>query len=240
MRTIGEAVNKINSVVRNIENVRTTQKLNSCKDVRVMLAHWDYDEACVKRYGGIKWVFNQWRNLLKNDNNAMDKICSEKICILSFESDEQICQNGDSKDMKRQKMLGKIRILLNLETVTYLQTPPKQLEDIQRAVENLSEISFLSDDTNIEQIEQCLREMNFYQVLNSYLHDLSHKCDDSSLKTFESIRNKLPSDLENELSGLLDKFQTELEGFSASSAAESWIMNDAYICLNKKVQEGWF
>lgn len=235
-----DAINEINSIVQSIDNVRTTQKLNSTQNVRVLLAHWNYDGERVERYGGFRWVFNHWRELKENPTDEIDEICSEKICILSFESREQIAQCGDSGNPKRKNMLEKIKLLLRLETVAYVQTPPKQLEDIEQAVKKLSKISFLSNPSDIKKVEQSLHEMDFYQVLNSYLHELSHKHDNSSLETFKNIRTDLPSNLKSELSGLLDDFQFTLENFQVNNTLESLITSDAYINLNEKVQKGWF
>ena len=239
------SVTRINATVQSIDNVCITNKCSSYKDVRVLLAHWDYERHCVKKYGGIKWIFDHWRDLLEEGGDTMGEICSEKICILSFESEKQICQvkNKDRENTKKAHMMEKIEMLMALETVTYIQTPPNQLEDIKQAVAELSQISVLSNDTNVECIEHCLHEMNCYQELNEYLHDLSHKpykYDVSSLETFKNIRTKLRNRMKNELSNLLDGFQTTLENFPENNTLNSWVEHDAYKNLNQKVQEGWF
>ena len=236
-------VGEINTIVQGIKNVCITHERRSVKEVRVILAHWDYKSDRVKKYGGIKWIFDHWRDLLKQGGNTMDQICKEKICILSFESGEQICQvkNKDREDTKKANMMKKIEMFMALETVTYIQTPPKKLEDIKRAVKDLSEVSYLSNST--KEVEHCLHEMNCYQELNEYLHDLSHqsyKYDALSLETFEKIKTKLPDRMRNELSNLLYDFQTALGNFPDDSVLGSWIEHDAYKNLNQKVQEGWF
>ena len=242
MISVANPVDKINAIVQSIENVCITHERRSSKDVRVILAHWDYGSGYVKKYGGIKWIFDHWRDLFKRGKNTIDQICLEKICILSFESEKQICQvkNRDREDTKKANMMKKIEMLMALETVTYIQTPPKQLKDIERAVADLSKILFLSNDADIEQIEYCLHEMNSYQELNEYLHKVSHKYDASFLETFKNIRTKLPDRMKSELSNLLDDFQTALENFPENNTYNSWIEHDAYKNLNQKVQEGWF
>lgn len=232
-------VGEINAILQSIENVCITHEHRSSKEVRVVLAHWDYGSSYVKKHGGIKWIFDHWKDLLDEEENTMDQICSEKICILSFESEEQICQvrNKDRADTKKANMMEKIKMLLALETVTYIQTPPKQLEDIKQAVADLSEIPCLSNST---EIEHCLHEMNSYQELNEYLHKVSHKYDASTLETFKNIRAKLPDRMKSELSNLLDGFQTALENFPEDNAFNSWIEHDAYKNLNQKVHDGWF
>ena len=241
-------VDNINAIVEHINNVCIPHQLNSYNEepydgVLVVLAHWDYENHCAKKYQGIKWIFDHWRKLSEQGESTAFKVYSEKVCILSFESEEKICSidDQDIEDKRKENMIYSIRMLMALETVTYIQTPPGKLKHIKKTVQELSKISFLQRDDSKNIIEYYLKKMNSYQALETYLHNVSSECDASSLGEFNKIINNMSNNMKEELEGILTDFQSALERCIENDNPASCLKeNDAYMALAEKVREGWF
>ena len=226
MKARSDALTEINYLLNSI-NAYTPQRgiditqdtLSS--DVCVILAHWDYEESYIEQYPGIRWIFRQWAELRKNNNNRnfITKINTWRVCILSFEPQEYF------------RTQEKINMLLDLDTVGYLQTPPGNLKDIETMIEKLSNIHF--GNCNYEQLGGFLDEMNFYELLNDYLHKFSRK-DYEGIDYFQARISNIPQTLRKDTRDALENFQSTFGDVGSDSFKQE--------CRNlyEKVQRGWF
>ena len=174
--------------------------------VRVILADWNYTEKRVEKYGGFRWIFNRWWELLNAD--APHKM--EKTCVLGF--DPELTVRGEEKG----------RMLLEQKGVVYLQIPPAQLQDIQDTVTILSEQLHPNLGSSME---QWVTERHFYDELWLYLHAFRNRIRffsegtktadlekyNMELRTLRRIKAKYPDTLTAMLVSLEDKIITYIE-----------------------------
>ena len=174
--------------------------------VRVILADWNYTEKRVEKYGGFRWIFNRWWELLNAD--APRKM--EKTCVLGFDPESTV------RDEEKGHML------LEQEGVVYLQVPPAQLQDIQDAVTILSEQPYPNLDSSME---QWVTERHFYAELQEYLHAFRNRIRffsegtktanpekyNMELSALRRIKEQYPDILTTMLVSLEDKIITYIE-----------------------------
>ena len=183
----------VSGAVREIDNILTRldvyvpsdfdalQGTFSPTKVYAVLAHWDYKNNRVKEYAGIRWIFQQWAELRRsNSDDDFIAIVNEwKICILSFEPIEHI----ESKE--------RIKMLLALENIKYIQTPPGQWKDIENIVDELSE----AVTTGYEgELDEFIGEMDSYELLKNYLHDFRKK--DEFNKKYRILLSQFKDDID--------------------------------------------
>ena len=178
--------------------------LVACENVRAVLAHWDYKNECVEKYAGIRWIFDQWKLLRKKtetNEKFMTKVSSEwKICILSFEPRTYF------------KSRKEIKMLLDLETVKYVQTPPGKLQDIKSSISELSKAPNIPDKKQLNLLGKVLDNMIFCQQLKEYTHQFSRgDHDDDSLDKFREYTKVPPKNLDEDVRSALREFRDTLD-----------------------------
>ena len=234
---VSNAVKEINNILTRLDvyapsDFDALQSTFSPTKVYAVLAHWDYENNHVGEYAGISWIFRQWAALRKsnNDDDFIAKVSEWKICVLSFEPRKHI----ESRE--------KIKMLLALENVKYLRTPPGQLKDIERKVEELSKVVVTGHERQGE-LDKLIGEMDSYELLNNYLHDFCkkdefNKKDHILLKQFKNDIDYIRENLKEEDVPALNNFQARCN--EPGSDAFKKECENLYQKAQKVVQEGEF
>ena len=174
--------------------------LVACENVRAVLAHWDYKNKCVEEYAGIKWIFKQWKLLREKTTNEkfMTKVSREwKICVLSF---EPLTYFESRKEVK---------MLLDLKTVEYVQTPPGKLQDIKSVVNELSKTDNTPSKEQSNLLGKVLDKIIFPIQLKEHTHKFS-RGEYDLLDKFREYTKVPPETLDEDVRNALLEFRDTL------------------------------
>lgn len=214
------------------QNLNITKFPSSSDGVYVVLMHWDYEKNRGEDYAGISWIFSQW-GVLREKNSKEDfgiRVSRLKICIVSFESVSSF------KSIKHIRSKKRIKMLLALKNVEYLQIPPRQ-KDIKKVAEKLSKQVIKNHKKQLETLGGFLDEDACLKQLFEYLHQLNSK------ENKDSVLQELKKEIDHICETLQDTdVYVALKDFQSTfEDPESEAFQDKYEnLLQKVVQEGGF